>query len=103
MPESIKSIMASSWSNLILISIVPPLGIVWIAFTMRLMKTASIFTKSQLTVTSELEMVIVTGYSEFDLKNKRDLEQGLISVISKPIGIDNLLNLVKKYSDVKKI
>ncbi len=48
------------------------------------------------------KVVIVTGYSEFELKNKRALEQGLISVISKPIGVNTLLDLVKKYSDVKK-
>ncbi|MCE9652299.1 MAG: response regulator [Nitrosarchaeum sp.] len=46
------------------------------------------------------KVVIVTGYSEFELKNKRALEQGLVSVISKPIGIDTLLDLAKKYSDV---
>jgi DNA-binding NtrC family response regulator len=44
------------------------------------------------------KVVIVTGYSEFELKNKRALQQGLISVISKPIGIDTLLDLAKKYS-----
>ena len=46
------------------------------------------------------KVVIVTGYSEFELKNKRALEQGLVSVISKPIGVDMLLDLAKKYSDV---
>ena len=46
------------------------------------------------------KVVIVTGYSEFELKNKRVLEQGLISVISKPIGVYTLLDLAKKYSDV---
>lgn len=43
------------------------------------------------------KVVIVTGYSEFELKNKRDLEQGLVSVISKPIGVNMLLGLAKKY------
>ena len=46
------------------------------------------------------KVIIVTGYSEFELKNKRALEQGLVSVISKPIGVDTLLDLAKKYSDV---
>ena len=46
------------------------------------------------------KVVIVTGYSEFELKNKRALEQVLVSVISKPIGVDTLLDLAKKYSDV---
>ncbi|NOS61749.1 MAG: response regulator [Nitrosarchaeum sp.] len=49
------------------------------------------------------KVVIVTGYSEFELKNKRALEQGLVSVISKPIGIDMLLDLAKKYSDIKNL
>ena len=43
------------------------------------------------------KVVIVTGYSEFDANNKRALEQGLISIITKPIGIDELLDLAKKY------
>lgn len=49
------------------------------------------------------KVVIVTGYSEFEVKNKKALEQGLISVISKPISIDTLLDLAKKYSNVKNL
>ncbi|MBI5859925.1 MAG: response regulator [Nitrosarchaeum sp.] len=48
-------------------------------------------------------VVIVTGFSEFEPKNKRALEQGLISVISKPIEVDILLDLAKKYSDLKSL
>lgn len=43
------------------------------------------------------KVVIITGYSDFNTKNKLALEQGLISVIPKPIGIDELLKLAKKY------
>ncbi len=43
------------------------------------------------------KVVIITGYSEFSAKNKLALEQGLISVIPKPIGVDELLKLAKKY------
>lgn len=43
------------------------------------------------------KVVIVTGYSEFDSKNNRALKQGLMSIITKPIGIDELLDLAKKY------
>jgi DNA-binding NtrC family response regulator len=43
----------------------------------------------------------VTGYSEFNAKNKTALEQGLISVIAKPIGVDELLDLAKKYCSKK--
>ena len=43
------------------------------------------------------KVVIVTGYSEFNVNNTKALEQGLISIITKPIGIDELLDLAKKY------
>lgn len=43
-------------------------------------------------------VVIVTGYSDFDSKSKEMLEKGLISIISKPIGLDVLLDMAKKYS-----
>ena len=49
------------------------------------------------------KVVIVTGYSEVELKNKKALEQGLISIISKPIGVNTLLDLAKKYSNVKNL
>jgi len=49
------------------------------------------------------KVVIVIGYSEFEVKNKKALEQGLISVISKPISIDTLLDLAKKYSNIKNL
>lgn len=45
------------------------------------------------------KVVIVTGFPEFEPKNKIALEQGLISVISKPIGVDTLLDLAKKYTN----
>ena len=44
------------------------------------------------------KVLIVTGFPEFEPKNKIALEQGLISVISKPIGVDILLDLAKKYT-----
>jgi DNA-binding NtrC family response regulator len=43
-------------------------------------------------------VVIVTGYSDSHEKSKAMLEKGLISIISKPIGVDMLLDLAKKYS-----
>ena len=43
------------------------------------------------------KVVIVTGYSDLDKKCKQALEKGLISVISKPIGLDTLLDLAKKF------
>ncbi|QUC64358.1 response regulator [Nitrosopumilus sp. K4] len=42
-------------------------------------------------------VVIVTGYSDFDKKCSNALQNGLISVVSKPIGLDKLLELARKY------
>ena len=49
------------------------------------------------------KVIMVTGYSEFEPKNKRALEQGLISVISKPIGVEMLLDLTRKYADLNNL
>ena len=49
------------------------------------------------------KVAIVTGFPEFEPKNKIALEQGLVSVISKPIGVSTLLDLAKKYTDLKKL
>jgi len=46
-------------------------------------------------------VVIITGFSEFETKSKEVIKLGLIKVISKPLGGDELLNLVKKYSEIK--
>ena len=46
-------------------------------------------------------VVIVTGFSEFEPKCKEVIKLGLIKVISKPLGVDELLNLAKKYSEIK--
>ena len=52
---------------------------------------------------NDARVVIVTGYSESEPKSRKALEQGLIAVISKPVGIDTLLEIVKKYSPDKPI
>ena len=46
-------------------------------------------------------VVIVTGFSEFEPKSQEAIRQGLIKVISKPLGVDELLELAKKYSEIK--
>ena len=46
-------------------------------------------------------VVIVTGFTEFELKSQEVIKLGLIKVISKPLGVDELLNLVKKYTEIK--
>jgi len=46
-------------------------------------------------------VVIVTGFSEFEPKSQEAIKEGLIKVISKPLGVDELLELAKKYSEIK--
>ena len=46
-------------------------------------------------------VIIVTGFSEFEPKSQEAIKQGLIKVISKPLGVDELLDLAKKYSEIK--
>jgi len=46
-------------------------------------------------------VVIVTGFSEFEPKSQEAIKQGLIKVISKPLGVDELLNLAKKYTAIR--
>jgi len=46
-------------------------------------------------------VIIVTGFSEFEPKSQEAIKQGLIKVISKPLGVDELLELAKKYSEIK--
>ncbi len=46
-------------------------------------------------------VVIVTGFSEFEPKNQEVVKLGLIKVISKPLGVNELLNLAKKYTEIK--
>ena len=46
-------------------------------------------------------VVIVTGFPEFEPKNQEVIKLGLIKVISKPLGVDELLNLAKKYTEIK--
>ncbi len=46
-------------------------------------------------------VIIVTGFSEFEAKSQEAIKLGLIKVISKPLGVDELLNLAKKYTEIK--
>ncbi len=46
-------------------------------------------------------VVIVTGFPEFEPKNQEVINIGLIKVISKPLGVDELLDLTKKYTEIK--
>jgi len=46
-------------------------------------------------------VVIVTGFPEFEPKNQEAINTGLIKVIPKPLGVDELLDLAKKYTEIK--
>ena len=46
-------------------------------------------------------VIIITGFSEFEPKSQEAIKEGLIKVISKPLGVDELLELAKKYSEIK--
>jgi len=48
-------------------------------------------------INKNANVIIVTGYSDFDKKSKIALQNGLISIISKPISLEMLLDIAKKY------
>jgi len=52
-------------------------------------------------IDSNANVVIVTGFSEFEPKSQEAIKQGLIKVISKPLGVDELLSLAKKFTEIK--
>lgn len=47
------------------------------------------------------KVVIVTGYSQLEPKNQQAVKEGLIKVISKPLGVDELLSLAEQYTEAK--
>lgn len=47
------------------------------------------------------KVVIVTGYSQLEPKNQQAVKEGLIKVISKPLGVDELISLAKQYTEAK--
>ena len=49
----------------------------------------------------DAKVVIVTGFSDLEPKSQAAIKQGLIKVISKPLGVDELLALAKKYTEIK--
>lgn len=48
-------------------------------------------------IDSEANVVMVTGYSDFEKQGKSALQHGLLEIVSKPIGLDKLLELTKKF------
>ena len=58
--------------------------------------------KQIIEIDKNANVVIITGISEFEPKSQDAIEHGLIKVISKPILVDELLNLAKKYNATHK-
>ncbi|MBA4717762.1 MAG: response regulator [Nitrosopumilus sp.] len=52
-------------------------------------------------IDNNANVVIVTGFSEFEPKNQEVIKLGLIKVIPKPLGVDELLTLARKYTEIK--
>ncbi len=52
-------------------------------------------------IDTNANVVIVTGFSEFEPKSQEAIKEGLIKVISKPLGVDELLELARKYTEIK--
>ena len=52
-------------------------------------------------INKDANVVIVTGFSEFEVKNQDAIKSGLIKVISKPIGLQQVIDLAQKYTEVE--
>ena len=52
-------------------------------------------------IDANANVVIITGFSEFEPKSQEAIKEGLIKVISKPLGVDELLELAKKYTAIR--
>ena len=46
-------------------------------------------------------VVIVTGMPEYERKNQDAIKKGLIKVISKPLRVNQIVELAEKFSEVK--
>jgi DNA-binding NtrC family response regulator len=52
-------------------------------------------------IDNNANVIIVTGFSEFEPKSQEAIKKGLMKVISKPLGIEQLLGLAEKYTEIK--
>ncbi len=52
-------------------------------------------------IDNNANVIIVTGFSDMEPRSKEVLKLGLIKIISKPLGVDELLMLAKKYTKTK--
>ena len=52
-------------------------------------------------IDNNANVIIVTGFSEFEPKSQEAVKEGLMKVISKPLGIEQLLELAGKYTEIQ--
>ncbi|WP_232203009.1 MULTISPECIES: response regulator [Nitrosopumilus] len=52
-------------------------------------------------IDKDASVVIITGVSEYEPKNQEAIKKGLIKVIAKPLGVDQLKDLAQKYSKIE--
>ena len=52
-------------------------------------------------IDNNANVIIVTGFSDNEQRSKEAIKLGLIKIISKQLGVDELLILVKKYAKTK--
>ncbi len=50
-------------------------------------------------IDNNAQVIIVTGFSDNEPKSIEAIKQGLLKTISKPIGVNELRDLVKKYTN----
>ncbi len=50
-------------------------------------------------IDNNANVIIVTGFSDNDPRSKEAIKLGLTKIISKPLGVNDLLDLAKKYTD----
>lgn len=46
---------------------------------------------------SNAKVVMITGYSDNDERFENAIKRGLESIVTKPVGLDQILDLVKKH------
>ena len=52
-------------------------------------------------IDKDANVIIITGISEHESKNQDAIKRGLIKVISKPLGVNQLVELAEEYSEIK--
>ena len=52
-------------------------------------------------IDKDANVVIITGFSELEIKNQEAIKEGLIKVISKPITLKQIGELAKKYTEIQ--